>query len=153
MSCSCRKYAAWSRARRNGDKDIRASHFLATGRLNVERGTPHDPLEAIGGLSLPAVDHEVFKFGVKVLTTVLRSASRSTPHAHRTAAASTSSISASSRCSRVAYLTALVGGRRGSTKGLFERAGENWHQAPFALFHYALQRVLFCVRDPSLATP
>ena len=52
----------------NGDKDIRASHFLATGRLNVERRALHDPLEAIGGLGLfLAVDHEVFKFGVEIL--------------------------------------------------------------------------------------
>ena len=52
----------------NCDKDIGAGDFLATGRLNVERGALHDALEAIGGLGLlVVVDHQVFKFGVEVL--------------------------------------------------------------------------------------
>ena len=52
----------------NGDQDIRAGHFLATRRLDMERRALNDALESIGGLGLLlAVDNQVFKFGVEIL--------------------------------------------------------------------------------------
>ncbi len=140
----------------NGDKDIRASHFLPTGRLNVERRALHDPLEAIGGLGLfLAVDHEVFKFGVEILNDGLAQrieVDAACPQDRRRIDVVDQRQQQMFE-SRV-FMTALVGERQGSTKGLFERAGENWHQAPFTSFPLCTARgVGSCVRDPSLATP
>ena len=140
----------------NGDKDVRAGHFLATGRLNMERRALDDALEAIGGLGLLlAVDDQVFKFGVEVLNNGL--AQRVEVDAARPQDGRRIDV-VDQRQQQMfqgrVFMTALVGERQGSTKGLFERAGENWHRAPFTSFPLCTARgVGSCVRDPSLATP
>ena len=89
----------------NRDQHIRAGHFLATRRLDMERRALHDALEAVGRLGfLLAVDNQVFEFRVEIMDDGLaQRVEVDAAGAHDTAAASTSSISASSRCSRVAY--------------------------------------------------
>ena len=120
----------------NGDQDICASHLLATRRLNVERRALHDALEAIGRLGLLlAVDDEVFEFGVEVLNDGL--AQRIEIDAARPQDGRRIDV-VDQRQQQMfegrVFMTALVGERQGSTKGLFERAGENWHRAPFTSF-------------------
>ena len=52
----------------NGDKNVRAGHFLATGRLNVERRALDDALEAVRRLGLLlTLDNQIFELGVEIL--------------------------------------------------------------------------------------
>ena len=87
------------------DQHVGAGHLLAARRLDVDRRALHDALEAGGRLRLLAgLDDEVLEFGVDVArrhSCAGRRDRRCTPRS--TAAPSGSSISASSRCSSVAY--------------------------------------------------
>ena len=120
----------------NGDQDIGARHLFATRRLDVERRALHDALEAIGRLGLLlTVDDEVFEFGVEILNDGL--AQRIDIDAARPQDSRRIDVvdqRQQQMFKRCVFMTALVGERQGSTKGLFERAGENWHRAPFTSF-------------------
>ena len=88
----------------NRDQHVGAGHLLAAGRLDMECRALHDPLETVGRLGFfLAVDDEVFEFGIEILDDGLAKRVEIDAAGAQTAAASTSSISASSRCSSVAY--------------------------------------------------
>src|SRR6202020_689884 len=122
----------------------------------MERSALHDALEAIGRLGLLlTVDDEVFEFGVQVLNDGLAQrveGDAAGPKDSRRV--DVGDQRQQQMFKRRVFMTALVGERQGSTKGLFERAGENWHRAPFTSFPLCSARgVGSCVRDPFLATP
>ena len=102
----------------------------------MERRPLHDALEAIGRLGLLlAVDNEVFKFGVEVLNDGLAQgvevdAARPQDRRRIDVVDQRQQQMFEGRI----FVTALVGERQRSAKGLFERAGENWHRAPFTSF-------------------
>ena len=120
----------------NGDQHVGAGHLLATGRLDVERRALHDALEAIGRLGLLlTVDNEVFEFGVEVLNDGL--AQRIEVDAARPQDSRRIDVVDQRQQQMLegrVFVSALVGERERSTKGLFERAGENRHRAPFTSF-------------------
>ena len=88
----------------NRDQHVRAGHLLTARGLDVERGALDDALEAVGRLGLLLrLDDEIFELGVEILDDGLAQPVEVDAAGPRTAAASTSSISASRRCSRVAY--------------------------------------------------
>ena len=139
----------------NGDQNVGARHLLAARGLHVERRALNNPLEAIGRLGfLLTVDNQVFEFGVEVLNDGL------TQRVEIDAARPQDSRRIDvvdqrqqQMFERGVFMMALVGERQRSTKGLFERAGENWHRAPFTSFPLCTARGAdSCVRDPSLAT-
>ena len=120
----------------NGDQHIRASHFLAARRLNMERRTLHDALEAIGRLGLLlTIDNEIFKFGVEVLNDCLAQVVEVDPARPQDSGRIDVVDQRQQQMfeGRI-FVSALVRERQRSAKGLFERAGENWHRAPFTSF-------------------
>ena len=102
----------------------------------MERRALHDALEAIGRLGLLlTVDNEVFEFGVEILNDGL------TQRIDVDAASPQDSRRIDVVDQRQqqmleggVFMSALIGERERSTKRLFERAGENWHRAPFTSF-------------------
>ena len=102
----------------------------------MERRALHDALEAVGRLGLLlTVDNEVFKFGVEVLNNGL--AQRVEVDAARPEHRRRIDVvdqRQQEMFERRVFMMALVGERQGSAKGLFERAGENGHRAPFTSF-------------------
>ena len=120
----------------NGDQNVGAGHLLAARRLDVERRALHDALEAIGRLGLLlTVDNEVFEFGVEILNDGLAQRveidAAGAQHSRRIDVVDQRE---KQMFERRVFMMAFVGERQGSTKGLFERAGENWHRAPFTSF-------------------
>ena len=64
----------------NGDEHVGAGHFLAPGRLDMEGGALHDPLEAVGRLGLLlAFDDQVFQFRIEIVDDRLAQANRGRP--------------------------------------------------------------------------
>ncbi len=102
----------------------------------MERRALHDALEAIGRLGLLlTVDDEVFEFGVEVLNDGLAQrveVDAAGPKDSRRV--DVVDQRQQQMFKRRVFMTALVGKRQGPAKGLFERAGENWHRAPFTSF-------------------
>ena len=120
----------------NGDQHVGAGHFLAARRLDVERRALHDALEAVGRLGLLlAVDDEVFEFGVEIVDDGLAQRvevdAAGPQHRRRIDVVDQRQ---QQMLERRIFVTALVGERERSTEGLFERAGENRHRAPFTSF-------------------
>ena len=128
----------------NGDQDIRAGHFLATGRLNVERRALNDALEAIGRLGLLlAVDNEVFEFGVEVLNDGLAQRvevdAAGAQHGRRVDVVDQRQ---QQMLERRVFMTALVGERE-ARRRVFSSAREKIGIGRLSLlFHDALQGVL-----------
>src|SRR6478672_4589359 len=156
MSCSCRKYAAW----------LSRSAKIATSTLAPVTSSRPDDCTWMTARWItrwkPAVGFEssapsVIRFSSsdsRYAVRLRRSLSRSTLQARITAEASESSISASSRCSSVAYSwcrsLASASARCSDCSRLRENVGIRF---PFAfvstapapdslLFHHALQRML-----------
>ena len=106
----------------NRDQHVGAGHFLAAGRLHVDRRALDDALEAGGRLGLlAALDDEVFEFGVDVLRqTFLRRMSRSTLQArkHRRGVGIVDQREQQMFERRV-FVAALVGDRERPVQGLF----------------------------------
>ena len=120
----------------NGDQDVRARHLLATRGLDVERRALNDALEAVGRLGLLlTVDNEVFEFRIEVLNDRLTQRVKiDAAGAHHCRRVDVVNQRQQQMLERRVFMTALIGERQGSTKGLLERAGENWHRAPFTSF-------------------
>ena len=102
----------------------------------MERRTLNDALEAVGRLGLLLTfDNEVFEFRVEVLNDRLTQRVKvDAASAHHCRRVDVVDQREQQMLERRVFMTALVGERQGSTKGLFERAGENWHRAPFTSF-------------------
>ena len=120
----------------NGDQHVRASHLLAAGRLHVESRALNDTLEAIGRLGLLlTVDNQVFEFGVEILDDGLAQRvevdAAGAQHRRRVDVVDQRQQQVLER--RI-FVTALIGEGERPAKGLFERAGENGHRAPFTSF-------------------
>ena len=120
----------------NGDQHIRAGHLLAARRLDVEGRALHDALEAVGRLGLLlAVDDQVFEFSVEVMNDGLaqRVEIDAASSQNRRRIDVVDQRQKQMLEGRI-FMTALVGERERPTEGLFERAGENRHRAPFTSF-------------------
>ena len=96
----------------------------------------NDTLEAIGRLGLLlTVDNEVFEFGVEILNDGFSQRvevdAAGAQHGRRVDIVDQSQ---QQMLKRRIFVTALVGERERPAKGLFERAGENGHRAPFTSF-------------------
>ena len=120
----------------NGDEHVGAGHFLAAGRLHVDRRALHDALEAGGRLGLLAgFDHEVLKFGVDIANDGLAQLVEvDVAGAQHRRGVGVVDQRQQQMFERRVFVTTLVGDRERSTEGLFERSGENRHQAPFTSF-------------------
>ena len=120
----------------NGDQHIRAGHFLATRRLDVESRPLHDALEAVGRLGLfLAVDNEVLEFGVEVMNDGLaQQVEVDAASSQNRRRIDVLDQRQKQMLERRIFMTALVGEGERPTEGLFERAGENRHRAPFTSF-------------------
>ena len=120
----------------NRDQHIRAGHLLTARGLDVERGALDDALEAVGRLGLLLeLDDEIFELGVEILDDGLAQpveVDAAGPENRRRIDV------VDQRQQKMLegriFVTALVGERERPTKGLFERAGENRHRAPFTSF-------------------
>ena len=120
----------------NGDEHVRAGHLLAARGLDVERRALDDALEAVGRLGLlVTVDDQVFEFGVEILNDGLAQRievdAAGAQHGRRIDVVDQRQ---QEMLERRIFVPALVGEGERPAKGLFERAGENGHRAPFTSF-------------------
>ncbi len=102
----------------------------------MERRALNDALEAVGRLGLfLTVDDEVLEFGVEILNDGLPQQvevdAAGAQHGRRIDVVDQRQ---QEMLERRIFVTALVGEGERPTKGLFERAGENGHRAPFTSF-------------------
>ena len=120
----------------NRDQHVRAGHLLTAGGLDVERGALDDALEAVGRLGLLLrLDDEIFELGVEILDDGLAQPVEvdATGPENRRRIDVVDQRQQKMLEGRI-FVTALVGERERPAKGLFERAGENRHRAPFTSF-------------------
>ena len=118
------------------DQHVGAGHFLAARRLDVERRPLDDALEAVCRLGLIlAVDDEVLELRIEIMNDGLAQPvevdAAGPEHRRRVDVVDQRQ---QQMLERRIFVTALVGERQRPTKGLFERAGENRHRAPFTSF-------------------
>ena len=118
------------------DQHVGAGHLLATRRLDVERRPLHDALEAVRRLGLfLAVDDEVLELRIEIVNDGLAQPvevdAAGPEHRRRVDVVDQRQ---KQMLERRIFVTALIGERERPTEGLFERAGENRHRAPFTSF-------------------
>ncbi len=118
------------------DQHVGAGHLFAARRLDVERRPLDDALEAVRRLGLLlAVDDEILELRIEVMHDGLAQPvevdAACPQHRRRVDVVDQRQ---QQMLERRILVSALIGERQRPTKGLFERAGENRHRAPFTSF-------------------